>query len=218
MRNLRILIADDHDLMRRGLKAVVEGHPGWSVVAEAISGHEAVAKASELRPDVVIMDVCMPILNGIEATRQIRRASPQTEVLILSLHHSDQLIRDVLEAGARGFLVKADPDSDVVTAVKCLAERKPYFTSCATEILLNARLGSISTEGDTAMPGERLTPREREVVQLLAEGKTSKEVATTLDISTKTAETHRSNIMRKLEFHSVSEIVRYAVRNEMIEP
>jgi DNA-binding NarL/FixJ family response regulator len=218
MRNLQILIADDHDLMRRGLKAVLEARPGWIVCGEATSGQQAVAKAEELKPDIVILDVCMPNLNGVEATRQIRKVSPRTEVLVLSVHHSDQLIRDVLDAGARGFLVKADPDSDLVAAVKSLAERKPYFTACATEMLLSGRLGETSPESETALSGERLTPREREVVQLIAEGKTSKEVATTLDISTKTAETHRSNIMRKLEFHSVSEIVRYAVRNEMIDP
>jgi DNA-binding NarL/FixJ family response regulator len=218
MKNLRILVADDHELMRRGLKAVLESRPGWTVCGEATSGHEAVAKAGELRPDVVILDVCMPSLNGVEATRQIRKVSPRSEVLILSVHHSDQLIRDILEAGARGFLVKADPDADVITAVNSLANRKPYFTSYATEMLLNGRFRETSAGDSAAVPGERLTPREREVVQLLAEGKTSKEVATTLDISTKTAETHRSNIMRKLEFHSVSEIVRYAVRNEMIDP
>jgi DNA-binding NarL/FixJ family response regulator len=218
MKNLRILVADDHDLMRRGLKAVLEARPGWTVCGEATSGHEAVAKAGELKPDVVILDVCMPNLNGVEATRQIRRVSPRSEVLVLSVHHSDQLIRDILDAGARGFLVKADPDADVVSAVTSLADRKPFFTSCATEMLLRGRFREISSESDTAMPGERLTPREREVVQLIAEGKTSKEVATTLDIRTKTAETHRSNIMRKLEFHSISEIVRYAVRNEMIDP
>jgi DNA-binding NarL/FixJ family response regulator len=218
MKNLRILVADDHDLMRRGLKAVLEARPGWTVCGEATSGDEAVAKAGELKPDVVILDVCMPNLNGVEATRQIRKVSPRSEVLVLSVHHSDRLIRDILDAGARGFLVKADPDADLVSAVTSLADRKPFFTSCATEMLLSGRFREISPESDTAMPRERLTPREREVVQLIAEGKTSKEVATTLDISTKTAETHRSNIMRKLEFHSVSEIVRYAVRNEMIDP
>lgn len=220
MRSVRILVADDHDLMRRGLKSLLETRPGWEVCAEANTGREAVNKASQLKPDVVVLDVCMPELNGVEAARQIRKNSPRTEILVLSVHHSDQLIRDVLEAGARGFLVKADSDSDLVTAVESLSNRKPYFTACATEMLLNGY--SKEPPPETGKPvliaGERLTSREREVVQLLAEGKSSKEVASALNISAKTAETHRANIMRKLDFHSVGEIVRYAVRNQMIDP
>ncbi|HWG58085.1 MAG TPA: response regulator transcription factor [Candidatus Acidoferrales bacterium] len=220
MRSIRILVADDHDLMRRGLKALLETRPGWEVCAEANTGREAVSKATQLRPDVVVLDVCMPELNGIEATRQIRKSSPRTEVLVLSVHHSDQLIRDALEAGARGFLVKADSDTDLVTAVESLSNRKPYFTACATEMLLNGYAKDQPTMPGrpVLIAGERLTSREREVVQLLAEGKSSKEVANTLNISAKTAETHRANIMRKLDFHSVGEIVRYAVRNQMIDP
>jgi DNA-binding NarL/FixJ family response regulator len=216
MKNLRILIADDHDLMRRGLRSLIEARPGWEVCGEAISGRDAVVKAGQLKPDIVVLDVCMPELNGVEATRQIRKVSPRTEVLVLSVHHSDQLIRDILGAGARGYVVKADSDTDFVAAVESLARRKPFFTSYVTEMLLNGY--SKDTSRPVIVAGERLTSREREIVQLLAEGKTSKEVASALNISAKTAETHRANIMRKLEFHSVGEIVRYAVRNQIIDP
>jgi len=217
MQNLRILVADDHALMRRGMRAILESQPGWSVCGEAHTGREAVAKAGQLRPDIVILDICMPELNGIEATRQIRKVSPRSEVLILSVHHSDHLIRDLLDAGARGYLVKSDADSELVTAIESLARRKPFFTSYATEMLVNGFAGDGSSPTQLDPTAERLTGREREIVQLLAEGKSSKEVASTLNISTKTAETHRANIMRKLDFHSVGEIVRYAVRNQIIE-
>jgi DNA-binding NarL/FixJ family response regulator len=218
-RSLRILIADDHDLMRRGLKSLLESRPGWSICGEANTGREAVAKAEELRPDIVIIDITMPELNGVEAARRIVKVSPNTEVLVLSVHYSDQLIRDILDAGVRGYIVKSDSDRDLVIAVETLANHKPFFTPRATELILsnfNQKDGSL-----TEMPqsvGDRLTSREREIVQLLSEGKSSKEVASALSISVKTAETHRANIMRKLEIHSVSELVRYAVRNQIIEP
>ena len=217
MGHLRIMIADDHDLMRRGLKSLLEVQAGWEICAEATKGREAIAKAEQLRPDVVVIDICMPELNGIEATRQIRKVSPRTEVLVLSVHHSDHLIREALDAGARGFVVKSDADAELVSAVEALASHRPFFTSYATEMLLAGR----ARDGGSRPPGrpsERLTSREREIVQLLAEGRTSKEIANTLNISAKTAETHRANIMRKLEFHSVGEIVRYAVRNQIIDP
>jgi len=218
MKNLRILIADDHDLVRRGLKALVETHPGWEICGEADSGRDAVTKVEELRPDIAILDISMPELNGVEATRRIRKISPHTEVLILSVHQSDQLIREILDAGAKGYIVKSDSDRDLVIALEALASHKPFFTPSATEMLLN---GYTKSGAHTPLPeplGERLTSREREIVQLLAEGKSSKEVASDLGISVKTAETHRANIMRKLDLHSVSELVRYAVRNEIIEP
>lgn len=218
MKTLRILVADDHDLLRRGLKAILEARSGWEICGEANTGREAVTMAGQLKPDIVILDICMPELNGVEATRQIRKLSPRTEVLILSVHHSEQLIRDILEAGARGYVVKSDSDSDLVTAIESLANRKPFFTSYATEMLVSGYAGESNQLPMLDLTSNRLTAREREIVQLLAEGKSSKEVATTLNISTKTAETHRANIMRKLEFHSVGEVVRYAVRNQMIEP
>jgi len=218
LKNIRILIADDHDLMRRGLKVLLEARPGWSVCAEANTGREAVAKAEALRPDIAILDITMPELNGVEAARRILKASPNTEVLVLSVHYSDQLIREILEAGVRGYIVKSDSDRDLVIAVEALSNHKPFFTPRATELILDNfnQKGSLTLAPDDI--GERLTSREREIVQLLSEGKSSKEVASALSISVKTAETHRSNIMRKLNIHSVSELVRYAVRNQIIEP
>jgi len=218
MKMLRILVADDHDLMRRGIKALLQSHAGWEVCGEAHTGREAVAKAEELKPDVVILDISMPDLNGVYAAKRIRKSSPDTEVLILSVHYSDQLIRDILEAGVRGYIVKSDSDRDLIIAVETLANHKPFFTPRATEVMLtNFNEGKTRTEPPETMR-DRLTSREREIVQLLAEGKSSKEVASSLNISVKTAETHRANIMRKLQLHTVSELVRYAVRNQIIEP
>ncbi|HXN72786.1 MAG TPA: response regulator transcription factor [Candidatus Acidoferrales bacterium] len=218
VKTLRILIADDHDLMRRGVKALLQSHAGWEVCGEAHTGREAVAKAEELKPDIVILDISMPDLNGVDAAKRIRKGSPDTEVLILSVHYSDQLIRDILEAGVRGYIVKSDSDRDLIIAVETLANHKPFFTPRATEVMLtNFNEGKTRTEPPETMR-DRLTSREREIVQLLAEGKSSKEVASSLNISVKTAETHRANIMRKLQLHTVSELVRYAVRNQIIEP
>src|SRR5450432_2008014 len=181
MKALRILVADDHDLMRRGIKALLQSHAGWEVCGEATTGREAVAKAEQLKPDIVILDISMPDLNGVDAAKRIRKSSPDTEVLILSMHYSDQLIRDILEAGVRGYIVKSDSDRDLIAAVESLANHKPFFTS-----------------------------REREIIQLIAEGKRSKEIGASLCISPKTAETHRANLMRKLGLHTASELMRYA--------
>ena len=218
MGTLRIMIADDHDLVRRGLKMLLEAHTGWKVCAEAHSGREAVAMAEEFRPDIAIMDISMPELNGIEAARKIKKISPNTEMLILSMHHTDQLVREIIETGAKGYIIKSDSDRSLVAAVEALAVHKPFFTSCATEIMLESirRKGSVPADVSQTVR-ERLTPREREIVQLLSEGKSSKEVAVILGISVKTSETHRANIMRKLEIHSVSQLVRYAVRNQIVE-
>lgn len=217
MKALRILIADDHDLLRRGVKTLLLSHAGWEVCGEAKTGREAVAKAEELGPDVVVLDIGMPDLNGVEAAKRIRKAAPNTEILILSMHYSDQLIREIVEAGVRGYIVKTDSDRDLIIAVETLAVHKPFFTPHATEVIL----GSFNTGGPVKevpeLVSQRLTSREREIVQLLAEGKSSKEVALSLGISVKTAETHRANVMRKLELHSVSELVRYAVRNQIID-
>jgi len=217
MKTVRILIVDDHDLMRRGIKALLQSHAGWEVVGEAHTGREAVAKAEELKPDVAILDISMPDLNGIEAARRIRKSTPNTEVLILSVHYSDQLIRDILEAGVRGYIVKSDSDRDLVIAVETLANHKPFFTPRATEVILSNFNGARPGNDLPESVRDRLTSREREIVQLLAEGKSSKEVASSLGISVKTAETHRANIMRKLQLHTVTDLVRYAVRNQIIE-
>lgn len=215
--SLRILVADDHDIIRRGLKSLLTAKPGWEVCAEARNGREAVSLAEEHKPDVVVMDVSMPELNGLEAVRRIRKSLPKTEVVVLTLHFSDQLVHDIVEAGAKGYIMKSDADRDLVTAVEALSVRRTFFTPKAGEMVLNG-----FKKRDLAPTGEqefrnRLTMREREIVQLLAEGKSSKEVAVALGISVKTAETHRANVMRKLELHSVSELVRYAVKNQIIE-
>ncbi len=216
---LRILVADDHDLMRRGVKTLLQLHAGWEVCGEANTGREAVAKAKELKPDIIILDISMPDLNGLDAAKKIREVSPDTEVLILSLHYSDQLIREILEAGVRGYVVKSDSDRDLVIAVERLANHQPFFTPRATEVILTSFEEGKTRRGELpAAMGVRLTSREREIVQLLAQGKSSKGVASSLNISVKTAETHRANIMRKLHLHTVSELVRYAVRNGIIDP
>jgi DNA-binding NarL/FixJ family response regulator len=215
---LQILIADDHDLMLRGIRTIIESHEGWAICGEASTGREAVAKAGQLKPDIAILDISMPDLNGLVAIGKIRKASPNTEILILSVHNSEQLILEILKAGARGYIVKSDSDRDLVLAVEALAKHKPFFTSQATELILrnSATPGRLVTEVPESLRSS-LTPREREIVQLLSEGRSSKEVASVLGISVKTAETHRANIMRKLDLHSVSGLVRYAVRNQIIE-
>jgi DNA-binding NarL/FixJ family response regulator len=218
MNNLRILVADDHDIIRRGLKALLSSRAGWVVCAEAATGREAITMAEQHKPDVVVMDISMPDLNGLEAARKIRKQLPKTEVVILSLHYSDQLVREIVDAGARAYIMKSDADRDLLIAIEALANHRSFFTSRAAEMLIDGFCRQSSVTEPRVLMRNRLTSREREIVQLLAEGRSSKEVAVTLGISVKTAETHRANIMRKLELHSVSELVRYAVRNQIIEP
>jgi DNA-binding NarL/FixJ family response regulator len=214
---LRIVVADDHDIIRRGLKQLLTAHAGWEVVAEAKTGREAVTTAEQLRPDIVVMDISMPDLNGLEAARRIKKTLPRTEILILTLHFSDQLVREIVEAGVRAYIMKSDADKDLVSAVEALSNHRSFFTARAADMLLDGFSRPHAAPDPQALLRSRLTSREREIVQLLAEGKSSKEVAVALGISVKTAETHRANIMRKLELHSVSELVRYAVRNQIIE-
>jgi len=215
MKALRILVADDHEVVRKGLLALLQQQPEWQVCGEASDGREAVAKAAELNPEIVVLDIGMPTLNGLEATRQILKTNPETKVLILTLHDSDQLVQDVLNAGARGFLLKSDAARDLVAAVEALRRDKTYFTSKVASMVLEGYLKRV-TNTSVAPVRNRLTPREREIVQLLAEGKSTKAVAVALNLSVKTAETHRANIMRKLQFHSVSDLVLYAVRNNIV--
>jgi DNA-binding NarL/FixJ family response regulator len=219
MASVRLLIADDHEIVRKGLRTVLETRPGWEVVAEASDGREALQKAEEFNPHVTILDISMPSMNGLEAARQIRKRVPETKVLVLSIHDSDALIQKVLEFGARGYLLKSDAARDLVTAVDALLCNKTFFTRRVEQVVLEGYLGKTGSPGEEGRDVDalRLTARQREIVQLLAEGKSSKEVATQLAISVKTAETHRANIMRRLECHSVTELVRYAVRNHIIE-
>jgi DNA-binding NarL/FixJ family response regulator len=214
---LRILAADDHDILRRGLKQLLTARSGWEICAEAKTGREAVALAEQHKPDIVVMDVSMPDLNGLEAARRIHKALPKTGIIMLTLHFSDQLVKDIVDSGARAYVMKSDADRDLVNAVEALANNRTFFTARAADMLLN----DFTERNSPVMPQppspSRLTSREREIVQLLAEGKSSKEVAVALGISVKTAETHRANIMRKLQLHSVSELVRYAIKNQIIE-
>jgi len=217
LNNVRILVADDHDIIRRGLRELLLAKPGWEICGEAKTGKEAVRLAEQLKPDVMVVDISMPELNGLDAARQILKSDPNIGILILTMHFSDQLVREVIDSGARGYILKSDTDKELVSAVEALANRRTYFTREASEILLNGYSRRKVVLDFKAAPRNRLTARELEIVHLLAGGKSSKEVAETLKISVKTAETHRANIMRKLELHSVSELVRYAIRNQIIE-
>lgn len=218
---LRILIADDHEVARGGIRALLENQPNWEVCGEARDGREAVDMASELKPDIVLLDIGMPNLNGLEAARQILSASPNMAILILTMHDSEHTVREVLRAGARGFLLKSDAGKDLITAVEALRTQRTFFTTRVSQMVLDGYLDRGAQDGDgPASEGnsdEVLTTREREVIQLLAEGKTSKEVAVMLNLSVKTAETHRTNLMRKLGLHSVADLTRYAVRNGIVQ-
>jgi DNA-binding NarL/FixJ family response regulator len=214
----RILIADDHDVARGGIRALLENHPGWQVCGEAKDGRETVELVAQMKPDLILLDIGMPNLNGLEATRQILATAPEALILILTMHDTDQLVREVLRAGARGFLFKSDAGRDLITAVEALQLGRTFFTTRVSQLVLSGfldrdQLGEESLERNF----ELLTSREREVIQLLAEGKTSKEVAVALSLSVKTAETHRTNLMRKLDLHSVADLTRYAVRNGIVQ-
>ena len=207
---IRILLADDHKVMRTGLRKTLEEHEGWQVCGEASDGREAVRLAKELKPDIAVLDLTMHDLNGIDATLQIKKSLPKTEVLIFTMHDSEEMIRSALLAGARGYVLKSDDELELVAAIEAISRHKPFFTPTASEALLDNLLRSTPRESV-------LTEREREVVQLLAEGKSNKEVAVALDISVKTAETHRAAIIRKLGVDSLAELVRYAIRTHLID-
>jgi DNA-binding NarL/FixJ family response regulator len=209
----RILIADDHEVVRSGIRSILEARDGWHVVAEAADGKAAVSKALETAPDVAIIDYSLPVMNGVEATRQIRIRLPQSEVLIFTMHYSDALIGEVLQAGARGFLLKSDAQHHLVAAVECLAAHQPFFTGQLSEKLLDTFL---TAQGHPA--GANLSPRERIVVQLIAEGHSNKDMSSVLNLSVKTVETHRATAMRKLNVTSIAALVRYAIRNKLVEP
>ena len=207
---IRILIADDHEVVRTGLRTMIEGQ-GWEVVGEAADGRDAVMQALATKPDVVVIDYALPLINGIEATRQIRNRVPGAEVLIFTMHDTNSLLREALEAGARGFLLKSDAKRFLVTAIESLAAHQPFFTGKASETLLGSYL---SRPGETHDP---LTSREKSVLQLIAEGHPNREIAKLLSISLKTVETHRSSVLKKLKIETTAGLVRYAIRNKLVE-
>jgi DNA-binding NarL/FixJ family response regulator len=207
----RILIADDHDIVRSGVRAILEVQPGWEVIGEAGDGKVAIEQALATRPDVVVLDYALPLFNGIEATRQIRSRVPGAEVLIFTMHDTATLVREVLEVGARGFLLKSDAKRFLVAAVESLADHKPFFTSKVSEALLESFLSKGAGEEPI------LTPREQAVVQLIAEGHTNRKIADVLSISLKTVETHRAAAMRKLKVETTAALIRYAIRNKIVE-
>lgn len=218
MGSVRILLADDHDVVRQGLRALLESRDGWEVCGEAATGREAVALTKRLKPDLVVLDISMPELNGLEAARHILRAVPRVEVLMLTMHESEEMAREALAAGVRGYVLKSDAARQLLAAVEALAEHKPYFTPRVSQMVLNGYMRASEAAKPGRLSRSLLTSRERELVQLLAEGRSNKEAAASLGISVKTVETHRGNVMRKLGMHSVADLVHYAIRNKMIEP
>ena len=213
--SLRILVVDDHAVVRRGVRSLLESHEGWEVCGEATTGRDAVEQSRRLRPDVVVMDLSLPELNGLDATRHILKDAPETEVLVLTMHQSEELARDVLQAGARGYVLKSDADENLIAAVENLRQHKPFLTPTVTEFVLD---GYIRDGADQDAVRGVVTAREREIIQLIAEGKSNKQAASALSISVKTIEAHRANIMRKLHLRSVSDLVRYAIRNKIVQP
>jgi DNA-binding NarL/FixJ family response regulator len=216
MKKIRILIADDHDIVRRGLRPLIESEYGWEVCGEAVTGREAVAMAESLKPDIVILDVGMPEVNGVEATRQIRQARAETEVLAFTGTESESLVHQLFAAGARACVLKSEAGDQLIPAIKALSQHRPYLASRISQAVFERYLqGGLAPDDDT--PGG-LSARERETIRLLAEGKSNKEVAAAVGISVKTVESHRAAIMRKLGFTSFSDLVRYAVRNHIVAP
>ena len=216
MSPLRILIADDHEIVRGGTRVLLEHEPGWEVCGIAVNGQDAVDSAKQLKPDVVVLDMTIPKLDGLEVLRQIKRALPNTEVVIFSAQHSKDVIEQVFDAGAKSYIQKSDAGRHLVTAIKSVAEHKPFFTPEISEILFAKFLSPVARtkQSGTKHP---LTAREREIVKLLAEGHSNKEIASSLGISIRTAETHRATLMRKLDIDSLAALVRYAIRNNIIE-
>jgi two-component system response regulator NreC len=206
---LRILVADDHDIIRQGTCAVLERQPGWEICGLAATGREAVAQATHLKPDVVVMDISMPELNGLDAAAQIKRELPETEIVLLSAHQSDEVIRNAFKAGVKSFIFKTEEHEVLVEAVRALGRHEMFVTAKISNLLFTMATNSHDLQ--------RLSSREREIVQLVVEGKTSKEVGEVLGISARTAENHRAHIMHKLGEDSVAGLVRYAIRNKLVE-
>lgn len=212
----KILIADDHEIVRQGVRNLIASAPDYECCAEAITGREAVRLCTELQPDVAILDISMPELNGIEAARQILKSSPNTKILIFTVHDAERLVYEVFHAGAHGYVLKSDAGRHLLTAIESVLQGRHYFSSQISEVLFESfqkKDMPHAPQDDTSKP----TSREREIIQLLAEGRSNKEVAAALGISIKTAETHRAAVMRKLGLHSIGELVRYAIRNHIIQ-
>jgi DNA-binding NarL/FixJ family response regulator len=213
MGNYRILIADDHEIVRKGLRSLMESHTGWEVCGEAVDGWDAIRKVEELKPDLVALDIGMPNLNGLEAARQMLRNNMRTKILFLTVYETEQAAKTAVQIGAKGLILKSDAARELVSAVEAIQRNSTYFTPRMTQPAIGSDLRGSRRSADK----NALTARESQVIQLLAEGKSNKEVASLLDLSVKTAETHRSNIMSKLGLHSVSELVMYAVRNNIVQ-
>ncbi|MFZ0480964.1 MAG: response regulator transcription factor [Terriglobales bacterium] len=213
MANFRILIADDHAIVRQGLRSLLESHPGWEVCAEAADGFEAVKKVEQFKPDLVALDIGMPQLNGLDAARQILRDNPKIKILFLTVYDTDHSAKTAIQLGAKGLILKSDAARELMIAVEAIQRNSTYFTARMQQAVLENNLRG----NRRLLEKETLTPRERQVTQLLAEGKSTKDVAAILNLSVKTAETHRSNVMSKLGLHSVSELVLYAVRNNIVQ-
>jgi DNA-binding NarL/FixJ family response regulator len=212
MSTIRILVADDHEIVREGLRAIIERQPGWEVCGDAATGREAISQAEKLKPDIIVMDIGMPELNGLDAARQIRKATPEVEVLMFTANETEDVIRQVFQSGARGYLLKNEANKHLVPAVEMLSKHRTYFSSKVSEMIFSGLIhGGLGVE-DTV-----LTPRERETVQLIAEGKSNKEIAASFGISVKTVETHRATIMRKLRLDSIASLVKYAIRNGIVQ-
>jgi DNA-binding NarL/FixJ family response regulator len=218
IKNLRILVADDHELVRRGIRGILRAQRGWRVIGQATNGREAVEKTNKLKPDVAILDVSMPELDGLQATRQIRDANPNTEVVVLTMHESDQMVRRVLEAGALGYVLKSDLAANLVKAVKYVSAGKLFLTPRVSDIVVKGFLKNGNQADPAAHSQAQPTPREAEIIRLLAEGKANKVIAADLGISIRTVETHRAKIMQKLGLHSLAELVLYAIRQEIVTP
>jgi len=217
LRPLRILIADDHGLVRCGTRTLLQAHHRcWKIVGEAANGREAVEMAINLKPDVAIVDITMPDLDGVEVTRQIRESVPDVKVLVLTMHDSHQMVRRALDAGANGYLLKSDHTDYLPKAVQAIAENKRFLTPAIRQIVLDGFINARNKTEDEKHAGLRITSRELEIIRLLAEGKSNKELSTQLRITVRTAETHRSNIMLKLGLHSLAELIHYAIRKEII--
>jgi len=217
-KSVRVLVADDHEVVRDGVRALIERQPDLEVCGLAATGREAVDLAQKTRPDVVVLDMTMPELDGLDAIRQIKKALPETEVVVFSAHPSEDILEDVFDAGAKSYIEKTEASRDLVTAIRSLAEHKPFFTSQASKLLFAKFLVTAGQKKQPDRAKRKLTPRESEIVRLLAQGSSNKDIATTLGISIRTVETHRATLMHKLDVRSVAGVVRYAIRHHIIEP